>query len=146
MPASRNRFVTWASRATPESIKASDPAVVCMRSAVSMLSFSNMGSPCSGPRVLPAPRSASRASAISRASGLISITELSAGPALSNASIRFRHESARERADQSPEARPACNSATVSLGRSSLSGLSGATVRCRLPHPKALMTAPAPLA
>ena len=37
-------------RAACEPTSASDPAVVCMRSAVSMLSLIRTGMPCSGPR------------------------------------------------------------------------------------------------
>ena len=53
-----------------EPSSASEPAVVVIRSAVSMLSFSAIGMPCSGPRTLPALRSASSWSAIASASGL----------------------------------------------------------------------------
>ena len=57
-----------------EPASASEPAVVVIRSAVSMLSLSRIGMPCSGPRRRPALRSASSASAIASASGLISMT------------------------------------------------------------------------
>ena len=70
------------------STSASEPAVVCMRSAVSMLSLISTGMPCSGPRGPFALRSLSNASAISRASGLNSITLLRAGPFWSTASMR----------------------------------------------------------
>src|SRR5687767_4025740 len=45
-PASLSRFTTCASRAAIESASASDPAVVCMRSPVSMLSLMRIGIPC----------------------------------------------------------------------------------------------------
>ncbi len=79
-PAARRRAATNESRAATLSASASDPAVVCSRSAVSMLSFMRIGMPCSGPRILPALRSASSWPAIASASGLISITASSAGP------------------------------------------------------------------
>src|SRR6185436_1077578 len=67
-PASRSRFTTCASRDAIESASASDPAVVCILSAVSMLSLITIGMPCIGPRVRPAFRSASSESAIDNAS------------------------------------------------------------------------------
>ncbi len=87
-------------------MSASDPAVVCMRSAVPMLSLISTGMPCNGPRTLPAFRSASRLSAIASASGLTSRTERRAGlfswrPSI--ASIRARYFSASERAESSPD-------------------------------------------
>src|SRR5262245_52980771 len=62
-PASRNRATTDASFGTTAPTRASDPAVVAMRSAVAMLSFTSTGTPCSGPRGPFAVRSASSASA-----------------------------------------------------------------------------------
>ena len=47
-PASRRRSTTNASRAATEPSSASDPAVVVIRSAVSMLSLMTTGMPCSG--------------------------------------------------------------------------------------------------
>ena len=49
-PASRSFCATKESFAGCEPTSASDPAVVCMRSAVSMLSLISTGMPCSGPR------------------------------------------------------------------------------------------------
>ena len=69
---------------------ASEPADVCILSAVSMLSLIRTGMPCSGPRTLPALRSASSASAMASASGFSSMTALTAGPFLSIASMRER--------------------------------------------------------
>ena len=86
-PASRNRPTTVASRAGVTSPSANDPAVVLIRSAVSMLSFTRTGIPWSGPRTRPERRSASSASAISSASGFVCRTERSAG---SIVSIRAR--------------------------------------------------------
>ena len=74
-PASRSAAATVASRAGRDPSRASEPAVVCMRSAVSILSFNKMGMPCSGPRTRPAARSESSRAAIASASGLVSITE-----------------------------------------------------------------------
>src|ERR1035438_3090977 len=90
-PAARKRCATIASRAAMEPTRASEPAVVIMRSAVSLLSLIRTGMPCKGPRGPLALRSASRAAAMDRASGLSSITELSAGPRLSMAAMRSRY-------------------------------------------------------
>jgi hypothetical protein len=84
-PAARSRSTMKLSRAAIDPSRASDPAVVIIRSAVSMLSLISTGIPCSGPRIRPARRSASRASATVSASGLSSITERSAGPLRSSA-------------------------------------------------------------
>ena len=53
-PAARSRSATNESRAAMLSASASEPAVVCIRSAVSMLSLISTGMPCSGPRTFPA--------------------------------------------------------------------------------------------
>ena len=60
--------------------------------------------PWSGPRTLPALRSASRPSAIARASGFVSSTACSAGPCRSSASMRARYFSVSERAVSCPDA------------------------------------------
>src|SRR6185503_13129265 len=63
-PASRSFCTMNASRRAIEPSRASEPAVVAIRSAVSMLSLIKTGIPCIGPRG-PLPfRSASRASAM----------------------------------------------------------------------------------
>src|SRR3954462_4452699 len=49
-PAARRRSTTNASRAALRSASASEPALVRMRSPVSMLSFNSTGMPCNGPR------------------------------------------------------------------------------------------------
>src|SRR5438128_4029200 len=49
-PAARSRCTRKASTRAGSPSSASDPAVVCMRSAVSMLSLIRTGIPCSGPR------------------------------------------------------------------------------------------------
>src|SRR5690242_20499492 len=59
-PAARNRSATYESRGGVEFASASDPAEVCIRSAVSMLSLMRIGIPCNGPRGFPAFLSASR--------------------------------------------------------------------------------------
>ena len=53
-PASRSARATVESRAGTDPSSASEPAVVVMRSAVSMLSLSRIGMPWSGPRTRPA--------------------------------------------------------------------------------------------
>ena len=52
-PASRRRSTRNASAGESRRASASEPAVVFMRSAVSMLSFRSTGMPWSGPRTLP---------------------------------------------------------------------------------------------
>ena len=59
-PAARSRCTTNASAGAGMSASASEPALVLIRSPVSMLSLMRIGTPCSGPRILPAFRSASR--------------------------------------------------------------------------------------
>ena len=56
------------------------PAVVVMRSAVSRLSLSSTGMPCSGPRGPFSASLPSRASAMAGASGFVSMTLRSSGP------------------------------------------------------------------
>src|SRR5215216_6042664 len=73
-PASRSCWATKASRRDREPVRARDPAVVSIWSAVSMLSLSKTGMPCSGLRGPRVRSSLSRASAIDFASGLSSIT------------------------------------------------------------------------
>ena len=63
-PASLRFFVSVASYGGTSSSNASAPPVVRM-SVVWMLSFSAIGMPCSGPRILPCARSRSRSSASS---------------------------------------------------------------------------------
>ena len=65
--------------------------MVVIRSWVAMLSFRRMGIPWRGPLTCPASISRSRASAISRASGLVSMTLRSVGPWRSISSIRWRY-------------------------------------------------------
>src|SRR5580704_7602342 len=77
-PLARRRRTMKASRVGLESSSAREPAVVDMRSAVSMLSFSRTGTPNRGP-FLACPES--RPLAMVRASGLTSRTEWSDGPA-----------------------------------------------------------------
>ena len=82
------------------STSASEPAVVSIRSAVSILSLIRIGMPCSGPLTLPRLRSRSSVSAIDKASGLISITLRSW---LSISLIRSMYISARRRAVIEPD-------------------------------------------
>src|SRR5215813_755576 len=71
-PASRNFFATPESCVGLGPINAKDPAVVCMRSAVSMLSLISTGIPCIAPRAPFCLRSESSESAIEPASGFTS--------------------------------------------------------------------------
>ena len=89
-PAARSRSATEASRIGRVPRRASEPAVDCIRSPVSMLSLRRIGMPWSGPRAPRDFRSASRAAAISRASGLVSRTAWSRGPCLFIAAMRSR--------------------------------------------------------
>src|SRR3954453_21955021 len=93
-PAARKRSATEASRPAGLPTSAREPAVVCIRSAVSMLSFSRTGTPCSGPRGPFARYSASSERAIAVASGFISMTDRSAGPRWSSCSMRRWYSSA----------------------------------------------------
>src|SRR5215510_15534983 len=52
-PASRSFVTRNASRGARQSLRAREPALVCRRSAVAMLSLRKMGIPCSGPRSRP---------------------------------------------------------------------------------------------
>src|SRR6184192_1413710 len=52
-PAARKRFTTTESEGTMLPTSASDPAVVCILSAVARLSFTRIGMPCNGPRSCP---------------------------------------------------------------------------------------------
>jgi hypothetical protein len=88
-PAARSSAAMVESRTAGAPASANDPAVVCIESPVSMLSFSRIGIPCSGPRTRPLRRIASSLCAIATASGLSSMTELSPGPRSSIAWIRF---------------------------------------------------------
>jgi hypothetical protein len=74
-----------------------------VRSAVPMLAFSKTGIPCIGPRTFPCLRSASRASAVASASGLVSITEPRVGPWRFVASILARYNSVMRRAVYLPD-------------------------------------------
>ena len=81
-PAARSRRDDeGVARGAIEPSRASEPAVVVLRSPVSTLSLSSTGMPCSGPRGPFARRSASSASARARASGLTSRTLAQLGPA-----------------------------------------------------------------
>src|SRR6266550_7445962 len=73
-PASRNFCATKESLGGRDPSNASEPAVVCILSKVSILSLIRTGTPCSGPRTFFSFRSRSRLSAIASASGLISNT------------------------------------------------------------------------
>jgi hypothetical protein len=89
-PAARSRSATKLSRSGIDPSSASDPAVVVSRSCVPTLSFSRIGTPCSGPRGPLARRSASSASAMDSASGFVSITLRNVGPLRSSRSMRSR--------------------------------------------------------
>ena len=97
-PAARSFAAIVASCAGAVPTSAIDPAVVCIRSCVSMLSLSRTGMPWSGPRTCPARRSASSDRAMSSASGLSSMIELSDG---SMRLMRARYAFTSERAVRS---------------------------------------------
>ena len=89
-PAARSRSARWASWAGMEPSSASEPAVVVIRSAVSMLSLSSTGMPWSGPR-----GSLGRALLVERLGQrerlrLVSMIDWSATPVRSMAAIRSR--------------------------------------------------------
>ncbi len=92
-PASRSSLTAWASSGATLPTMASEPPVVIIRSPVSMLSLIRNGTPWSGPRSPCCARSASSLAAISNASGLISMTDRSIGPAWSIAAIRCKYAS-----------------------------------------------------
>ena len=83
-----------------------------------MLSFISTGIPCSGPRGPFSFRSLSSASAISSASGLVSITLFTCGPLLSTAAMRAIYLSAIDRALYFPDFIPSCSSPTVTSSNS----------------------------
>src|SRR6185503_17528671 len=124
-PASRNFFTTKESCAGCEPTRASEPAVVIMRSAVSILSLIKIGTPCKGPRMPFSLRSRSRASAIAMASGLTSITEFNLGPSLSMSSIRSRYFFTNWCDVYLPDCMPACKSEIVSSSSSKSFGVNG---------------------
>ena len=101
-PASRSRLTRCASCVACTPASASEPAVVHIRSPVATLSFTSTGIPCSGPRLLPAERSASSAFACVNASGLSSMMLFSRGPRLSTAAMRSRHRDTRRSALSRP--------------------------------------------
>ena len=100
-PAACRRRVTSASSAGTRSRKNPAPAVVTMP-AVSMLSFSPTGSPCSGPSERPSAYAASAAAACSRASAAVTVTKAPTSP--STCSIRARLASTSSVAVTSPAA------------------------------------------
>ena len=112
-PASRSREATWESRTATEPSRAREPAVVVIRSALSILSLSTTGMPCSGPRTCPSRRSSSSRSASLRASGFTSIMALSAGPLRSNSWIRFRYICVIECELSRPDLMASCSRVTV---------------------------------
>ena len=97
-PAARSRSMMNASFAGVEPSRASDPAVVVIASAVSMLSLIATGMPCNGPRGPWVRRSVSSWSASSSASGLVSMMARNSGPRMFIWSMRSRYSSAMERA------------------------------------------------
>ena len=117
-PAARRRATIKASRSgAGASTRAREPAVVCMRSAVSMLSLSSTGIPWRGPRTWPARRSASRAAAMARASGFSSRTAPRRGPLRSRARIRARCCFTKSTAVHRPATRPAWRLSSVTAAR-----------------------------
>ncbi|MOA01532.1 hypothetical protein D3C78_1209470 [compost metagenome] len=78
-PAARSFAAKNESSEAKDSANAIEPALVCIRSFVSILSLSRIGIPCRGPLLPVVFRSRSRFLAISSASGLISNTALIRG-------------------------------------------------------------------
>src|SRR5687767_6730523 len=105
---------------------ASEPAVVFIRSWVSMLSLIRIGMPCSGPRGPRSLRSRSSAAAISSASGLSSMTDFSVGPFLSMSLMRSVYFSTSDRAEYFPDCIPRCRSGMVSSSSSNAGGVNAA--------------------
>jgi hypothetical protein len=120
-PAWRSFSTTNESRAGIEPTKASDPAVVVMRSCVSRLSLMSSGMPCKGPRGPFALRSRSSSRAMFSASGLSSMMELSLGPLRSMCSMRSRYLRTKETAEYLPDSRNFWRS--VMVASSSSNGL-----------------------
>src|SRR5439155_27006531 len=90
-PPARSFAATVESRRAGFPTSANDPALVCILSPVSMLSLSRTGMPCKGPRTTPRLRSASALRAMTKASGLSSITEFTPGPFWSRARMRLMY-------------------------------------------------------
>ncbi len=86
-PDARSFATTGESLAGIECSSATLPAVVGMPAA-SRLSLTSTGMPCSGPRTVPAARSASALAASSSAFGLIARTALIDGPSVFVSAIR----------------------------------------------------------
>ena len=112
-PAARSLCATNESLGGFDPTSASDPAVVIILSAVSMLSLISTGTPCSGPRGPLAFRSSSSASAIESASGFSSMIAFMAGPRLSISSMRAWYFSTSERAVYLSDFIPSCSSGIV---------------------------------
>ncbi len=83
---------------------ANEPAVVCILSPVSTLSFTNTGIPCKGPSTWPILRSLSALRAIVSASGFSSITAFTPGPFWSSAMTRAIYSSVSSSEVSLPEA------------------------------------------
>jgi hypothetical protein len=116
-PASRNFLTTVESARATDPSSAFDPAVVCILSPVSRLSFTTTGNPHNPPRA-PPPRPLSTDLAISSASGLTSIIAFNPGPARSIRSIRSKHPFANDTADAPPASTAARNSPTLTISQS----------------------------
>ncbi len=130
-PASRSRPTTDASFAGLDPSSASDPAVVSIRSAVSMLSLIRTGMPCRGPLAPFSLRSRSSSRAIVRASGFTSMTALSAAPLRSTASIRSRYRETMLSEVSRPASIDSCSPAIVAS--SSANTASGASFAADFP-------------
>ena len=89
-PAARRFAATVESSTAGLPASAKDPAVVCIRSPVSMLSFKSTGIPSSGPMTLPCARRLSALRASLSASRFSSMTLFTFGPAWSSAAMRSR--------------------------------------------------------
>ena len=114
-PAARSFSATIESRGAIEPSSASEPAVVIMRSCVSILSLMSTGIPCKGPRGPLAFRSRSSSRAIATASGFTSSTARSLG---STSSIRRKYFFVSDAALSFPDFIAACRLATVASSHS----------------------------
>src|SRR5712671_6402622 len=112
-PPARRLAATVESRTGGVPTSAKEPALVCILSPVSMLSFRSTGMPCKGPSTTPCLRCWSACRAAASASGLSSMMELTPGPPESSAWIRSMYARVSCSDVRRPEAISACSCATV---------------------------------
>src|SRR5450631_2669358 len=120
-PPARRFAATVESRKAGAPTSANEPALVCILSPVSMLSFKSTGMPCKGPSTTPCLRCSSAFRAIDTASGLSSMMELTPGPLESSSWIRSMYARVSCSDVRRPEAISACSCATVASRKGNLS-------------------------